>query len=452
MTGVFPDKSLNFWLERPVPRYTSYPPAPAFHPGVAADAYAASLAGLSPDTPVSLYLHIPFCRDLCLYCGCNTTVTHRDDRIDTYMGALQREIVQTISAIPHRPRIASIHWGGGTPNILSDKALREMFAMLADMGDMDSGGEIAMEIDPRHAGASQIETLAGCGVTRVSLGVQDFDADVQKLINRVQPYEMVERTCAMLRDHGITAINFDLIYGLPRQTPDSVAQTARQVAHLRPSRIALFSYAHVPQLKKHQKILEDAGLPDKYARLAMESAARGVLRDAGYVEIGMDHFALSGDALELAATERRLRRNFQGYTTDNATALLGFGASSISSTPDGYFQNERLLPIYQEAAVAGTLPAARGLLLTDEDRLRGRVIETLMCYMACDVAAICAQMNMPMSALDNAFAALHPMQQAGLVAIDGAKLRLLSPYRMAVRVACQAFDAYAGSSIASRAA
>ncbi|MDE2029994.1 MAG: oxygen-independent coproporphyrinogen III oxidase [Alphaproteobacteria bacterium] len=446
------DKSLDFWLDRAVPRYTSYPPAPAFHEAVGATAYAASLAKIAPGDPVSLYLHIPFCRELCLYCGCNTAITHRNDRIGDYVKALQKEIVQTLALIPHRPKIAAVHWGGGTPNILSDKAMREIFSILGEMCDLGTIREIAMEMDPRRTNQQQIELLAACGVNRVSLGVQDFNPDVQKLVHRIQPAELVEKTVATLRTAGIAHVNFDLIYGLPLQTPDSVAETARQVCTLRPSRVALFSYAHVPQIKKHQAVLEEAGLPGKYARLAMDDAARVVLRAAGYREIGMDHFALPGDALEQATASRNLHRNFQGYTTDASPVLLGFGASSIGSTADGFFQNERLLPAYQKTVGEGRSPVVRGVLTTPEDRVRGAIIEELMCYLDCDVAAVCERMNFSIDRFEKAFALLHEMERHQLIELNGAKIRLLSPHRMSVRVVCNAFDAYAPASVASRAA
>ncbi len=438
-----PTASTDLWLAKPVPRYTSYPPAPAFHAGVGAREYADSAARIPADEAVSLYLHIPFCHELCLYCGCHTSVTKRPERVTQYGRVLHREIELVAGLWPQARRVSHLHFGGGTPNILSGADMDALFAALRRSFDFSHCREIAMELDPRAVTQEQAQTLAAVGVTRVSLGVQDFQPDVQRIVRREQPYELVAQVCGWLRDAEIRRLNFDLMYGLPLQTPATVAATARMVTVLAPDRIALFSYAHVPQLKKHQQALEDYGLPDKYALLAMDQAARDVLTAAGYVEIGMDHFARPDDPLAVALRNKTLRRNFQGYTDDAAAALFGMGASSIGQTPDGFFQNARDVRDWQTLVDSGLLATVRGIIASDEDRLRAAVIERLMCFLACDIP----------EGFDQELEALRLYEAAGIIAREGRSLRLTTPHRMAIRVIARVFDRYAGQgAVASRAA
>jgi oxygen-independent coproporphyrinogen-3 oxidase len=436
-----PDNSLDLWLGKPAPRYTSYPPAPFFHAGVKAVNYQRSLKSLPPDQPISLYIHIPFCRNLCLYCGCNTMITNRSERIDRYLASLKHEITMVAALIGTR-RVSTLHFGGGTPNAMSSPDIRSLFTFLRNTFDFSGIGEIAMELDPRVSSAEQVQTLADCGVTRVSLGVQDFDAEVQSVIHRIQPYELVAELCGWLRSTGINGINFDLMYGLPKQTPKTVTDTARRVCVLKPDRIALFSYAHVPQMKKHQKVLEEHGIPDVYERLELDQLARDILTDHGYQPIGIDHFARADDSMAKTFHDGNLHRGFQGYTENEASALLGFGASSISQTSDGYFQNEHDERIYQSTVAANNLPVRRGFLLSHEDRVRRAIIEQMMCSLSCDIAAICDAMDYPLAKIATAFERLDPFVRAGLVSINGATLRLTTPHRMAVRVICKVFDTY----------
>ncbi|MDD5585980.1 MAG: oxygen-independent coproporphyrinogen III oxidase [Alphaproteobacteria bacterium] len=432
----------DLWLGKPAPRYTSYPPAPVFHEGITAHDYTTAVSAISADEPVSLYLHIPFCRGLCLYCGCHTSVTHRNERVTHYLAAVQREIKLLSGLTSKQRRISHLHLGGGTPNILTDRHLKELFAALNRAFDLGECREIAVELDPRHLTPGQIKTLAACGVTRVSLGVQDFQPEVQTAINREQPYAMVEAACRDLREAGINRINFDLIYGLPLQSVLSLEETAKLVCGLAPDRITLFSYAHVPQIKKHQKALEVYGLPDKFMLLAMESAARDVFSAAGYQAAGMDHFAKPDDALAVAVREKTLRRNFQGYTDDAARALLGIGASSISRLSDGIFQNERDEMPYREIIQKNSLATVRGVHLDREDLLRGALIEELMCYLACDVEEICRRHNYPAVGLASELEALKPYEDSGVIKREGTRLALTTPHRLAIRVIAQIFDRY----------
>lgn len=445
------DPALEHWLNKPVPRYTSYPPAPTFHKGVGRDAYIKSLGAIPPQESMSLYLHVPFCRELCLYCGCHTSVTRKPERINAYLDRLIKEVMGTIPHFPSR-KLGTIHFGGGTPNILSNQQFEQIFTLLRSNFDLSPDTEIAIELDPRHITEEQVRVLAACGVNRVSLGIQDFSEPVQQLINRHQPYKLVAQRCEWLRKHGITRINFDLIYGLPLQTIESVAQTATDVIGLEPDRIALFSYAHVPQMKKHQVALEDAGIPDQYTRLMMDSAARAIFCNAGYLEIGMDHFARPHDPLVKSSQQGTLHRNFQGYTTDKQQTLLAFGASAISQTKNGFFQNERDITTYQESIDLHGHATMHGVILSQEDQVRAAIIEELMCQFSCDVPDICKSYNFPIERLDSAIPTLQHLQAAGLIRLQGGRISLLSPFRMAIRVVANAFDSYATAKIVSKAA
>ncbi|MDR3448927.1 MAG: oxygen-independent coproporphyrinogen III oxidase [Alphaproteobacteria bacterium] len=444
--------STALWLGKPAPRYTSYPPAPFFHAEAGAADYRRSLQEIPAGQAVSVYIHIPFCRHLCLYCGCNTLITNRPQRIHAYMEALKREI-SLVAAITGRRALSSLHFGGGTPNALPASDMLGLFEHLRAQFDFSAIREIAMELDPRLASREQVANLAACGVTRVSLGVQDFDPGVQAAIGRVQPYEMVAALCAQLRAAGIHHINFDLLYGLPRQTVGILTDTCRRAADLSPDRIALFAYAHVPALKKHQKALEPHGIPDMGQRLAMDQAARGILVSRGYEAIGIDHFARYGDSLAQAWRAGHLHRGFQGYMEEAGT-LLGFGASSISQTEAGYFQNERDERAYQSAVAGGDLPVHRGFLLSREDRVRRAIIGQLMCSLSCDIEAICRAFDYPVETFAATLEKMKPFEKGGIVARDGYALCLTTPHRMAVRVICSLFDAYTPGSpmLASRAA
>jgi len=432
--------ALDLWLGKPAPRYTSYPPAPFFQAQGANKNYHRSLKGLAPDLAIALYVHIPFCQSLCLYCGCNTMITNRADRIQRYLEALKHEIKMVAALIGRRP-ITSLHFGGGTPNTLAADDMRALFDELRQSFDLSDAHEIAMEIDPRLTSPEQVALLVTCGVTRVSLGVQDFDRDVQTAIHRIQPFELVAKVCQDLRAAGIHHLNFDLIYGLPKQTTETVAHTARLACELKPDRIALFSYAHVPQLKKHQLILESYGIPDSHQRLKLDHIARGILTNAGYESIGIDHFVKPTDNLLKAWRQGDLRRNFQGYTTGSAP-LIGLGASSISQTPDGYFQNERDARTYQDIIASDQTAVRRSFLLSPEDRLRGAIIERLMCNLSCDVEEICRDFGVNVDLFAPTFEHLNVYEAAGIIARKGYTLCLTTAHRMAIRVICSLFDDY----------
>lgn len=437
------DENLKLWLGKPAPRYTSYPPAPHFSGVIGGGEYAGSLRAIERETFISLYVHVPFCAKLCLYCGCNTAVTKKPERLHNYLQNLKQE-AGLVAAFSGRKQVSHLHFGGGTPNLLSDVELLAFFAHLRRVFDFSAIREIAMELDPRHVTAEQADILAQCGVSRVSLGVQDFDPAVQEAIGRVQPFSQVEQAVGWLRAAGIQSINLDLIYGLPRQTVASVTKTAALATQLQPQRIVVFSYAHVPQFKKHQMALEAYGLPDIYEKLQMEQAARQLIANAGYLAIGMDHFAKVDDSLAVAWREGRLRRNFQGYTDDRAHTLIGLGASAISQSLSGYFQNEREEFAYQEKIAKGEFAICRGYVWEKKDRLRHAVIERLMCYAEVDLAEFAKRYDYAPAVFDRDITKLAPFVEAGLIAVDGYKLRAWHLPPMAMRVVAAAFDGFEG--------
>jgi oxygen-independent coproporphyrinogen III oxidase len=428
--------------DRRVPRYTSYPTAPHFTPAVDASRYAAWLRELPRDAELSLYLHVPFCAALCLFCGCHTTVQRRPDVLATYGRTLIAEIDLVMAAIGRRPRVRHIHWGGGTPTILPPVWLAAVMQQLRERCEVLPDAEVAVEIDPRALSGAALDGLAAIGVNRASLGVQDFDPLVQRTVQRMQPFETTAECAARLRRLGIGSINLDLLYGLPHQTMSGVAETVTQALTLAPDRVAMFGYAHVPWLKKQQALLPEAALPGPAERFRQRRAADAVITGAGYQAIGLDHFARPGDRLAAAARDGAVRRNFQGYTADGSEVLLGFGASSIGALPDGYVQNAPGVPAWRDAVRAGLLPTARGVALTPDDRLRRTVIERLMCRFEVDLAEAAASQDRDPNELMDAAPTLHEMSDDGLVQWHGSRLSVTEHGRPFVRTVAAAFDRY----------
>ncbi|MGO4386963.1 oxygen-independent coproporphyrinogen III oxidase [Microvirga sp. 2YAF29] len=431
-----------------VPRYTSYPTAPHFKPDVSAETYAVWLSELSSDTALSLYLHVPFCAELCLYCGCNTTVARSYKAVASYVELLEREIERVAQHLPRRMNVSHIHWGGGTPTILSASDLKRIMDRLERAFQIRKDAEIAVEIDPRTLTLEHVEVLAASGLNRASLGVQDFDPKVQETIKRVQSFEQTSKVAAWLRHAGVTGLNLDLMYGLPYQTRESVTRSVERALLLDPDRIALFGYAHVPWMKRHQTLLPEAALPDAIQRVEQSTAAAIALLGAGYVQIGIDHFAKPTDALALRQREGRLHRNFQGYTTDEATALIGFGTCAIGSLPQGYVQNSATTAGYREAISEGRLATARGVALTEDDRLRRSIIERLMCDFTIDLDEIGAAAD-----FTRELAEIDELARDGLVKRDGLVLQIPEESRLLVRNVCAVFDRHleAGAARHSRA-
>jgi len=427
-----------------VPRYTSYPTAPHFHAGVTGADYRVWLGGLTAKDHVSLYLHVPFCQSMCWYCGCHTKVVQKYQPIADYVALIKRELGLVSAAIGARPTISHVHFGGGTPNVLSPAHFRALMESIDAHFGWCEQAEIAVEIDPRSLTIPMVEAFAETGVTRGSLGVQDFAPDVQAAINRLQPFEMTARAVDWLREAGIAALNFDLMYGLPRQTVDGVLETVDRAVDLKPDRLALFGYAHVPWMKSHQRLIDPAALPDRAARFAQAGEASRRLVAHGYHAIGLDHFARPHDAMAQALAGQRLHRNFQGYTSDQASTLIGFGASAIGALTDGYVQNAVPFKAYGLAIEAGVLAVERGFRLSDDDRARRAAIEALMCNLSVDLSAIERDFGQPPGCLSEATVQLAPMISDGLVEVSGTKVRITERGRPFMRSVCTVLDHYLG--------
>ena len=420
-----------------VPRYTSYPTAADFTPDVAACDHVAWLRSLDGREGVSVYLHVPYCREICLYCGCNTKMAVRDDVVAAYRRALETEIDLVAGLIGRKPNIARLHWGGGTPSILGLDGLRSVAAALRRQFMFEENFEHAIELDPRYVSADLASGLAELGISRASLGVQDLNPLVQAAIGRIQPLAVVESAVEQLRAAGIGNLNFDLMYGLPLQTVDSIRKTCAIVAAMAPDRIACFGYAHLPRLRANQRRIDESKLPSQDQRIDQAEIIAEELVRFGYVRIGIDHFARAGDPLTAAASTGKLHRNFQGYTDDDRPILLGLGASSISTFADGFVQNISDVPRYIRAIETGSLASARGCRLDAEDILRGRIIERLMCDFEVDVSVVAPNMD-----FGDERAMLAPMVWDGLAEIRGSRLIVTDAGRPVVRVIAAAFDTY----------
>ncbi len=419
----------------PLPRYTSYPTAPHFGPLDPAT-YAGWLLSAQPEDALSLYVHVPFCHELCWYCGCHTSVTRSAARIARYGAGLEKEAAMVAALLPGHGGVAALHLGGGTPTALGAEGLRRIAAALRGLFAFRTGAEVAAELDPRTLGDDLLAALADIGLTRASLGVQDVTPAVQERIGRIQPKAQVEAAVRGLRAIGVGGINMDLIYGLPGQGVAEVEDSARFALDCGADRLAVFGYAHVPWMKPHQKGIRVEDLPDAALRMRQAEAAARVLTDAGYVAIGLDHFAKPGDAMAVAAATGALRRNFQGYTTDTAPYLIGFGASAIGATPQGYVQNAPEEKAWLAAVEAGRLPTARGLALTAEDRTRARLIERVMCEGGIPEADI------PADILAGSRDRLGDLAADGLVARRDGRLTMTPEGRPFLRHLAACFDAY----------
>jgi oxygen-independent coproporphyrinogen III oxidase len=437
-----PDLALCYGQGR-LPRYTSYPTAPHFSTEIGPDTYAGWLKAVPTHTAASLYLHIPFCRSMCWYCGCHTSVVRRDEPVAVYgASALRCEIDLVSSQIDRRIRVDHIHFGGGTPTIMTPETFADLIGAIRYSFFVAPSAEIAVEIDPRTLTGAMVDALAYGGVNRVSLGVQSCDPIVQRAIHRVQSLDQTATATANLRRAGIRGVNFDLIYGLPHQTVASCLDTVRQCIELRPDRFSVFGYAHVPAFKKHQRKINEVWLPDSLGRHEQSHAMANALKKAGYVQIGLDHFALPGDAMAAALRTGTLSRNFQGYTTDASNILLGFGASAIGHLPHGYVQNEANTRAYLASIADGKLATIRGRALTDDDRLRADIIERIMCDFGVDLDHICTPYRLTPETILRASPRLSKLISDGVVQFDGTSLSLAEDSRFLVRSLAAAFDTY----------
>ncbi|MFN3318086.1 MAG: oxygen-independent coproporphyrinogen III oxidase [Allorhizobium sp.] len=362
-----------------VPRYTSYPTAPHFHEDIDCGKYAQWLQAITGKERISLYIHVPYCDRLCWFCACHTKHTLKYEPIAIYLESLKKEIAAVGALVSRDAAVTAVHFGGGSPTMVRPDDLIDLMAALRSAFRFADDVEISVEMDPNDLDEPRYDALAAIGMTRASLGVQDFHPEVQKAINRIQTFEQTKSVVEAVRARGVHSVNCDILYGLPHQTETTVAETVKDILSLAPDRIALFGYAHVPWMKKHQTMIKEEVLPGLEERFAQMSLAASMLVAAGYEPVGIDHFALPSDRMAIAAREGRLRRNFQGYTDDAAEALIGLGASSIGQLPQGYVQNMPATGEYQRMADAGGLTAVRGIAVSDDDRLRRRVIEEIMC-------------------------------------------------------------------------
>jgi oxygen-independent coproporphyrinogen-3 oxidase len=419
----------------PVPRYTSYPTVPYWAEAPSEEEWLQALHhSLEPGKSWSLYLHVPFCETLCTFCGCNTSITKDHAKGLPYVDSLHQEWAYYKERLPElRERTLNhVHLGGGTPTFLSAEELTRLLEpMLADAGWKPGLSQGSIEIDPRRTNAEQLKALQALGFQRVSLGVQDFNPEVQRLVNRIQPEDQTRRVTEEARALGFSSVNYDLIYGLPKQTASSFAHTVDTTLKLRPDRIALYSFALVPWIKPAQRLFSDADLPKGADKRALYESAREAFLANGYIEIGMDHFALEEEALSVAMREGRLHRNFMGYTEFRTDLLLGLGVSSISETPTAFHQNEKVLPLWEQKVKSGQLPTHRGHKLTEEDQ---RQREQILRFMTKGFTTLSSDEQA------DARLFLGPMFNDGLVTLESDTLRITEAGRPFLRNACALFD------------
>lgn len=440
------DAELIQRYDHPGPRYTSYPTAPQFHAGVGAAEYEqAARASNASGRPLSLYLHIPYCRSSCYYCGCHRIITRNRDRGRAYLDRLLKEIDMKSALFDRSRPVDQLHFGGGTPTFYAIDEIAEIFAALERGFGMQRGRkrDYGIEIDPRTADPASLKALARLGINRISLGVQDFDPAVQRAVNRMQSVEDTRALVLTARANGIDSINFDLIYGLPHQSVESFDRTLDTVIELEPDRLAVYGYAHLPEIFKAQSVIDASALPTAEARLELLGRTIERLRAAGYVHIGMDHFAKPGDELAVAQRDGSLQRNFQGYTTHGGCDLVAFGISAIGTVGDLYSQNEKLEEAYFDAIDAGRLPVVRGLVMDDDDRLRRAVIGELMCFGRIWFPTIEQQYGIDFREyFAPALAKLAQAERDGLVVIGADRLEITDVGAMLLRIVAMAFDAY----------
>ncbi|WP_404402038.1 oxygen-independent coproporphyrinogen III oxidase [Pelagibacterium halotolerans] len=427
---------------KPVPRYTSYPTAPHFHDGIGPDTYGRWLdANNDTATRVSLYLHIPYCDRLCWFCGCHTKQVRQYAPIASYLEALFAEI-DLVAARLANTTISAVHFGGGSPTMLRPDDMLRLDAHLRAGFTFAGDAEISVEIDPNDMDESRLDALSAIGMTRASLGVQDFDPRVQMAINRIQTFEQTREVIDGLRARGVASVNLDMLYGLPHQTARSVLGTAKQVLSLAPDRVALFGYAHVPWMKTHQKMIDEKALPDARGRFDQAQLAAQTLLSGGLEAVGMDHFAQPRDSLAIAARTGTLRRNFQGYTTDAADILVGLGASSIGQFPQGIVQNQVPTADYARAVTSGAFATARGIELTDTDRMNAYVIERIMCDFAVSRADLTKKFGPAASSVFNRADAFLATHKDGLFEAAGGHYVVTPRGKRFVRHFAAVFDEY----------
>jgi oxygen-independent coproporphyrinogen-3 oxidase len=443
------DEALLKRFDVPGPRYTSYPTADRFVEAFGPEEYRRALqqradgAMVGGRTPLSLYVHIPFCESVCYYCACNKVVTRHHERAAEYLAALEDEMALHVAVLGRGQRVSQLHLGGGTPTFLSDAELQRLMQRLRENFSLVSGAETSIEVDPRTVSEERLGFLARLGFNRLSFGVQDFDPQVQKAVNREQPFDSVRALVEASRRIGFESLNVDLIYGLPKQTPESFARTVAQVGELRPDRIALYAYAHLPQRFKPQRRIDDHALPTGAQRIAMLQQGMAGFEQQGYVYIGMDHFALPNDTLAVAKRQGRLHRNFQGYSTQPDCDLIGLGVSAIGRMGATYSQNAKTLPEYYDAVRQGQLPIVRGLALSRDDLVRRAVIMALMCQGRVEFESIeLAHLIGMRDYFAAEFEQLEALAEQGLVELEPGAVQVTATGWHFVRAVAMVFDRY----------
>jgi oxygen-independent coproporphyrinogen-3 oxidase len=431
--------------DRPGPRYTSYPTAPEWKDDFGPDRFEQHLAraDLQPG-PLSIYVHLPFCKEMCRFCGCNVIATHDVSRADAYLDVLEKEVALVAAKLPHRRTVTQLHWGGGTPTFLDERQLARCHELIARHFQFAPDAEKAIEIDPAITRKSQIEVLAGLGFNRISMGVQDFDAKVQEVVGRIQGERETAELVESARKHGFKGVNLDLIYGLPYQTPETWRSTLARILALRPDRMAVFGFAYVPWSKPHQRLLPQEALPKTEQRVELFLSAVEQFTSGGYRLIGLDHFALESDELAQAQDAGVLTRNFQGYTVRPADDTIAFGMTSISDLGGCYAQNAHRLKDWEALVGAGSIPVSKGIAVTDDDVLRRFVINRVMCLLQLDLAEVGMKFGGAAAGAIEADlkAGVKELQDDGLVTFDGQILRVTPLGQLLVRNVAMLFDAY----------
>jgi oxygen-independent coproporphyrinogen-3 oxidase len=431
--------------DRPGPRYTSYPTALSFHETFGPEAFEAKVRAnnATGEKPLSLYFHLPFCKQVCYFCACNAIYTGKRERAHPYVDNLLKEIALVGELVHPEREVTQLHWGGGTPTFLHPELMVRLQETTKKAFRFAANAEISVEVDPREASDEHLQALAQAGFNRVSMGVQDFHPDVQVAVNRIQPYELTAEKVHRSRELGFGSVNLDLMYGLPRQTLDSMAETLAKTIGLRPDRIAFFNYAYLPELKKHMRRINPAELPSPADKLAMLQLAVNMLSDAGYRYIGMDHFVLPDDELSKALDEGTLHRNFQGYTTHAGAEMYGFGVTSISDLGDAYAQNVKTELQYTDRMAGKRFATAKGVLLTPDDILRRDVIMELICRFELDFAEVGRKHGIDAGVyFADTLQRLAPFVEDGLVTLDGRHLKVTAKGKFLIRNICMQFDAY----------
>jgi len=425
-----------------IPRYTSYPTAPHFK-SLDEKNYIDWLKVLPKNEDLSLYFHIPFCKQLCHYCGCYTKITNRYAPIEDYTHILTREIAIISELIAEQNlQVSHIHFGGGSPTILLPETFEYLFKTIRRQFNIKKNAQIAIEVDPRTMNEEKVISYAKMGVNRVSIGVQDFNHDVQIAINREQSFDLVYDTIKLFRKYDISDVNLDLIYGLPKQTSELIAKNIDYAMLLKPTRIALFSYAHVPWIKKHMRLINEDDIPDSLSKISMYKVAVHKLKQEGFIQAGLDHFAKEDSDMSEFLKQKKLKRNFQGYTTDEANSLIGFGVSSIGYLSEGYTQNTSNLKDYKDSIINNQLPVIKGFKINKDDKIRKTIIEQLMCYLEVDLNQICKSFDCSRDYFENEVSSLESLQKDGLLKVNNNKIKINPNAPQISRVASCVFDKY----------